>query len=153
MNSCDFIGRLATEPDLSYTPNTQTAVCRFTIAIDRGKRNGEDQGADFARIVVYGRQAESSKRYLSKGRQVGIVNAKLRTGSYPDKETGKKIYTTEFVADSVDFLSGGKAAQGEATAPQQQPQQQTFQEVPGIDAGDFSQDDGGFGDFFDDDTP
>lgn len=150
MNSCDFIGRLATEPDLSYTPNTQTAVCRFTIAIDREKRNGEDQGADFIRITVYGKQAESCQKYLSKGRQVAVVNSKVRTGSYNDRETGKKVYTTEFVADRVEFLSGGRSSQSGSAAPQQTAQQQTFQDVPGIDAEDFSQDDGGFGDFFDD---
>ena len=149
MNSCNFIGRLATETDLSYTPNTQTAVCRFTIAIDREKRNGEDQGADFIRIVVYGKQAESCDRYLSKGRQVGIVNASVRTGSYTDNETGKKIYTTEFVASKVEFLGGGKSS-SQNNAPHQTPQQQTFQDVPGVDAADFSSDDGGFGDFFDD---
>ena len=152
MNSCNFIGRLATEPDLSYTPNTQTAVCRFTIAIDRDKRNGEDQGADFIRIVVYGKQAESSKKYLSKGRQVGITNAAVRTGSYDDRDTGKKIYTTEFVAGRVEFLGGGKSSAQGGAATQQQPQQQTFQDVPGASAGDFAADDGGFGDFFDD-TP
>ena len=54
MNSVVLIGRLARDPELSYTPNTQTAVCKFTLAVDRPRRQGEDQGADFLRITVFG---------------------------------------------------------------------------------------------------
>ena len=102
MNSVLLIGRLARDPELSYTPNTQTAVGRFTIAVDRPRRDGEDQGADFIRITVWGRQAETCDRYLSKGRQVA-VHGHIQTGSYKDRN-GDTVYTTDVVAERVEFL-------------------------------------------------
>lgn len=106
MNSVILIGRLARDPELSYTPNTQTACCRFNLAVDRPRRNGEDQGADFIRITVWGRQAETCDRYLSKGRQIA-VNGRIQTGSYKNR-SGETVYTTDVVADRVEFLGNGQ---------------------------------------------
>lgn len=108
MNSVVLTGRLARDPELSYTPNTQTACCRFTLAVDRPKRDGQDQGADFIRIVVWGMQGENCDRYLSKGRQVAVMG-RIQTGSYKNRD-GQTVYTTDIVADRVEFLGG---AQGE----------------------------------------
>ena len=108
MNSTILIGRLARDPELSYTPNTQTAVCRFTIAVDRPRRDGQDQGADFIRITVWGKQGENCDRYLAKGRQVA-VQGRIQTGSYKNRD-GETVYTTDVVADRVEFLG---SAQGE----------------------------------------
>lgn len=66
MNSVILIGRLARDPELSYTPKSQTAACRLTIAVDRPKKNGDDAGADFIRTTVWGKQAETCDRYLAK---------------------------------------------------------------------------------------
>ena len=103
MNSVVLIGRLARDPELSYTPNTQSAVCRFTVAVDRPRRrdSNEDPGADFIRITVWGRQAETCDRYLSKGRQVAI-QGRIQTGSYT-KQDGTKVYTTDVVIDDWEF--------------------------------------------------
>ena len=151
MNSVNLIGRLARDPEISYTPNTQTAVCRFTIAVDRPKRNGESQGADFIRIVVYGKQGENCNRYLKKGRQCGIVNGRIQTGSYQDRDTGKTVYTTDIIAGNVEFIGGGAqagAANGQAPANGAQAQQapaqatsnqQSFADLPGANANDFDQ--------------
>lgn len=106
MNHVILIGRLARDPELSYTPNTQTACCRFNLAVDRPKRNGEDQGADFIRITVWGRQAETCDRYLSKGRQIA-VQGRIQTGSYKNR-SGETVYTTDVVAERVEFLGGGQ---------------------------------------------
>ena len=111
MNSVILIGRLARDPELSYTPNTQTAVCRFTIAVDRPKRDGQEQGADFIRITVWGRQAETCDRYLSKGRQVSI-QGRIQTGSYKER-SGQTVYTTDVVADRVEFLGGNNHQQAQ----------------------------------------
>jgi single-strand DNA-binding protein len=110
MNSVVLIGRLARDPELSYTPNTQTAVTRFTLAVDRPRRNGEDQGADFIRVTVFGRQAETCDRYLSKGRQAAVLG-RIQTGSYKNRE-GVTVYTTDIIADRVEFLGGGQGGQG-----------------------------------------
>ena len=111
MNSVILIGRLARDPELSYTPNTQAAVCRFTIAVDRPKRDGQDQGADFIRITVWGRQAEACDRYLSKGRLIS-VQGRIQTGSYKDRN-GQTVYTTDVVADRVEFLGDNNQKQAE----------------------------------------
>ena len=121
MNSVVLIGRLARDPELSYTPNTQTAVCRFTLAVDRPRRQGEDQGADFLRITVFGRQAETCDRYLSKGRQAA-VHGRIETGSYKNRE-GVTVYTTDIIADGVEFLGGGNGGgQGQGGSYQSQSQ-------------------------------
>lgn len=108
MNTVTLIGRLARDPELSYTPNTQTACCRFTLAVDRPRRDGQDQGADFIRIVVWGAQGENCDRYLSKGRQAAVIG-RIQTGSYKDRN-GQTVYTTDIIAERVEFLGG---AQGE----------------------------------------
>lgn len=113
MNSVVLIGRLARDPELSYTPNTQTAVTRFTLAVDRPRRQGEDQGADFIRVTVFGRQAETCDRYLSKGRQAAVLG-RIQTGSYKNRE-GVTVYTTDIIADRVEFLGGGQGGQGSQT--------------------------------------
>ena len=101
MNSVILIGRLARDPELNYTPNTQTAVCRFTLAVDRPRKDNEDAGADFIRITVWGRQGENCHKYLSKGKQCG-VQGHIQTGSY--KKNGETVYTTEVVAERVEFM-------------------------------------------------
>ena len=105
MNSVVLIGRLTRDPELSYTPNTQTAVCHFTLAVDRPRRQGEDRGADFLRVTVFGRQAENCDRYLAKGRQAA-VHGRIETGSYKNRE-GVTVNTVDIIADNVEFLGGG----------------------------------------------
>ena len=113
-NSVTLIGRLVRDVELQYLPNdNQTAVARFTLAVDRPRRNGEDQGADFIRVVVFGRQGENCDRYLSKGRQAAVLG-RLETGSYKNRE-GVTVYTTDVVADSVQFLGGGGSSEDQGS--------------------------------------
>jgi single-strand DNA-binding protein len=109
MNSVVLIGRLTRDPELSYTPNTQTAVCHFTLAVDRPRRQGEERGADFLRITVFGRQAENCDRFLAKGRQAA-VHGRIETGSYKNRE-GVTVNTVDIIADNVEFLGGGQGGQ------------------------------------------
>ena len=102
MNRWQGIGNLTRDPELSYTQGSQTAKCVFTIACNRPKRNGEDQGADYIRVVTWGKRAETCDRYLSKGSKVGICGS-IHTGSYKDRE-GKTVYTTDVWADEVEFV-------------------------------------------------
>ena len=107
MNSVVLIGNLTRDPELSFTPNTNMALCKFTIAVSRPKKDGQDQGADYIRIVVWGKQAENCDRYLAKGRKVA-VNGRIQTGSYKDKN-GQTVYTTDVVANNVEFLGGSES--------------------------------------------
>ena len=114
MNSVNLIGRLTKPPEVRYISETGMAVATFTVAINRGKdKNGQDRGADFPRITVFGRQAENCERYLDKGRLVGI-QGRIQTGSYKDRD-GKTVYTTDVIAERVEFLDfGDKGAQNGA---------------------------------------
>ena len=106
MNSVSLIGRLTRDPEVRYTSESQMAVARFSIAIDRpARRDGGEQQTDFPNIVVFGRQAENCERFLQKGRLVGI-QGRIQTGSYTNKD-GVKVYTTEVVASRVEFLEWG----------------------------------------------
>ena len=105
MNSVILIGRLTRDPEVRYTPDNQMAVATFTMAIDRIQRAGKEKQTDFPRITVFGKQAENCERYLAKGRLVG-VQGRLQTGSYKNKD-GATVYTTDVVADRVEFLEWG----------------------------------------------
>ena len=112
MNSVTLIGRLTKDPEVRYGAESQSAYCRFTIAIDRGKdRSGEDMGADFPSIVCFGKTAENCERFLKKGRLVG-VQGRIRTGKY--EKNGQTVYTTDVYADRVEFLEWGDRAEGSA---------------------------------------
>lgn len=81
------------------------AVATFSIAIDRPVRAGQEKKTDFPRITVFGRQAENCERFLAKGRLVGI-QGRLQTGSYTNKD-GVTVYTTDVIANNVEFLDWG----------------------------------------------
>ncbi|WP_105301952.1 single-stranded DNA-binding protein [Anaerococcus marasmi] len=110
MNKVILIGRLVRDPELRYT-QSQRAVCTFTLAVDkrlsREKKNEmEAQNrptADFLRITVWGIPGENASKYLRKGSQCA-VDGRIETGSYQDRETGKTVYTTDVVADNVEFI-------------------------------------------------
>ena len=102
MNKVVLIGRLTRDPELRYTGNN-TAVATFSLAVNRNfsNQNGERE-ADFINIVVWRKQAENVKNYLSQGSQVA-VEGRIQTRSYDDNN-GQKRYVTEVVADNVEFL-------------------------------------------------
>jgi len=112
MNSVQLIGRLTRDPEVRYTSGTQMAVASFTIAIDRITRADAERQADFPRITVFGKQAENCEKYLSKGRKVAI-EGRLQTGSYQNKN-GDTVYTTDVIANRVEFLEWGDRPQGES---------------------------------------
>lgn len=105
MNQVELIGRLTRDPELRYStgPN-QIAVCRFSLAINSGF--GENKRTDYPNIVVFGRIAENCEKYLSKGSLIAVVG-RIQTGSYTNRD-GNKVYTTEVVASSTQFLSTSK---------------------------------------------
>lgn len=100
VNSVVLIGRLTDKPEVSYT-QSQKAICRFTLAVDRQTKSEEAQ-ADFIRIIVWDRQGENAGRYLHKGSKCAVLG-RIQTGSYKDRE-GKTVYTTDVVASRVEFL-------------------------------------------------
>ncbi|MBI1910286.1 MAG: single-stranded DNA-binding protein [Deltaproteobacteria bacterium] len=123
LNKVILIGNLGNDPEVRYTPANQM-VATFNIATTEkwtGKSGEPGERTEWHRIVVWGKLAEICKEYLSKGRQV-YVEGRLQTRQWDDKE-GKKRYTTEIVAQNVQFLGtpsgerGRSAASPSETAP------------------------------------
>lgn len=106
MNKVFLIGRLTRDPELRYTGNN-TAVASFTIAVNRTYTNqAGEREADFIPVVVWRRQAESVKNYLSQGSQVA-VEGRIQVRNYDD-QNGQRRYVTEVIADSVEFIGSRK---------------------------------------------
>lgn len=103
MNKVILIGRLTSDPSLSYTQTTQTAVAAFRLAVNRDTRNG---GADFIQCKVFGKQAENLHQYKGKGDEIA-VDGRIETGSY-DKSDGTTVYTTEVVCNRIEYTHGSK---------------------------------------------
>ena len=97
MNSVMLIGRLTRDPDVRYKDDM--AVARFTVAVDRPTK---DKTSDFPSVIAFGKTAEIVEKYLAKGSQVGI-SGRIQTGNYTNKD-GVKVYTTDVVAERVEFL-------------------------------------------------
>lgn len=137
MNTITLVGRLASEPELKYTPSGQ-AMCSFILAVGRQlskvkKDEYKQRGiptADFPRILTWGRTAETASGYLKKGQRIALEGS-LQTGSY--EKNGVKIYTCDVVATRLEYLD-----KAETHASQQQVVKNTSQdEVPMKESGDF----------------
>ena len=112
VNKAIILGHLGRDPELRYLQNGQP-VCKLNIATSRkytNKNNESVEETEWHRVSVWGKQAEHCNNFLTKGRQV-YVEGRLRTSSY-DKE-GQKHYTTEIVADTVQFIGGRGEGGGE----------------------------------------
>lgn len=112
MNRVMLIGRLTAKPELRYT-GSNVPFSRFTVAVNRtfNNNNGERE-TDFINCIIWRKQAENVCNYLDKGSLVS-VEGRIQTGSYDDKD-GNKRYTTDVVADSVQFLESKSQRQNSA---------------------------------------
>lgn len=112
VNKVILIGNLGADPEVRFTPGGQ-AVANFRIATNESwtdKSGQKQERTEWHRIVVWGKLAELCGEYLKKGRQA-YVEGRLQTREWTDKE-GKKNYTTEVVANTVQFLGGGGGGGG-----------------------------------------
>lgn len=101
INRTVIVGRLVADPELRYTPNG-IASCKFRVAVNRPFKNEGEQQADFISCVAWRKQAENLANFMKKGNLIGL-EGRIQTGSYEGQD-GKKIYTTDVVADSIQFL-------------------------------------------------
>ena len=114
MNKVFLIGRLTRDPELRYT-SSNIAVATFSLAVNRNfTNNSGERDADFINIVVWRKQAENVKNYLSQGSQVAI-DGRLQSRSY-DGNDGKRHYVTEVIADNIEFVGAKKSNQGGSNA-------------------------------------
>ena len=114
MNQTIAIGRLTADPVVRYSANTQNAIAKFTLAVDR---MGKDKEADFLRFTAFGKQAETLEKYVGKGCRLAVTGHS-QTGKFQNQE-GETIYTTDIIVDRFDIIdwkdNGGKSANNPAS--------------------------------------
>lgn len=116
MNVTILQGRLTRDPDIRYTQGANPfAVARYTLAVDRPKRQDGEQGTDFISCVAFRGRAEFAEKYLKQGMKI-TIRGHIQTGSYTNRD-GNKVYTTDVVVDEHDFCESRNASQGYSNTP------------------------------------
>lgn len=110
MNKVNLVGRITKDLTLKYTRDTNNAIVRFTLAVNRRKKNE----ADFISCVAFGRTAELMAQYCHQGTRIGATG-RIQTGSY--EKDGAKHFTTDVVVEEMEFLESKQS--GEQTAETQ----------------------------------
>ena len=105
------MGRLTRDPEVRYSQGaSQTAVARFSVAVDRRfKREGEPD-ADFFNCTSFGRQAEFVERYLHKGVKV-VLSGRVQNDNYTNKD-GQMVYSVRIMVDEIEFAESKNASAG-----------------------------------------
>ena len=123
MNTVNLVGRLTKDPELKYT-STGIATARFTIAVNRIFKTEGQPDADFINCIAWRKQAEKLANFQKKGNLIGVIG-RIQTGNY--EKDGQRIYTTDIVSESIQFLE----KKSDEQKPAQQPvQQNNYQQQP-----------------------
>lgn len=133
MNRVELIGRLTKDPELKYTQGG-ISMSRFTLAVNKRKQqNQQEQQANFINCIAWRKQAESLVNFQRKGSLIA-VEGHIETGSYEGQD-GKRVYTTDVIADNITFLESRKSQDGSGQHQQQQGYnvlpQPNYQAAPG----------------------
>lgn len=132
MNRTILTGRLTKTPELKKT-QSGSSVCSFTLAVDRQFKKSDQPEADFISCVAWNKTADLMVQYLHKGSLIG-VEGRIQTRSY-DNQQGQKVYVTEVITDSVQFLepksnSQQQQEQMDTNTYSQQPQAYNEPQMP-----------------------
>lgn len=134
MNQTQLIGRLTKDPEISYT-QSGIARARFTLAVNRSFKNQNNENeADFIQIETWRKTAENAANYLKKGSLTGITGS-VRTGSY--ERDGQRIYFTNVVADSIQFLEPRNSSGGSQGTSNYESSTNTGGQYQGAPQGDY----------------
>lgn len=109
MNKVILVGRLTRDPEVRYGGANNTAVARFSLAVDRRFKRENEPNADFINCVAVGKSAEFIEKYFKKGAKVSICGH-IQTGSYTNKD-GQKVYTTDVFVEEQEFAESRNASQ------------------------------------------
>lgn len=113
MNKIILMGRLTADPDLKYS-STNIAISRYTLAVDRQKKKGEDKAeTDFIKCVCFSKSAEFANQYFSKGLRV-LVSGRLQIGSYKNKDD-VTIPTADVIIETQEFADVKKESKSKPT--------------------------------------
>ena len=140
MNKVWLMGRPTRDPDIRYSQSgDNTAIARFTLAVDRRVRRreeGEENTADFIGCVCFGKQAEFVEKYIRQGMKIAVTG-RIQTGSYTNKDN-QKVYTTDVVLDEIEFAESkgvSNSAEGNSGRPEPSAAGDGFMNIPdGVEA-------------------
>ena len=135
MNNVQLVGSFTRDPEIRYA-NSGTCIARFTLAVDRGFKSEGGPDADFISCAAFGKTAEFIEKYFFKGQRIGLIG-RIQTGNYT-KEDGTKVYTTDVVAERVEFVeskgSSSVGSQQAGSTHEDSPGNDGFMNIPdGID--------------------
>lgn len=114
MNSVALVGRLTKNPIVTYTQGG-SSITKFSIAVDRRFKTDGQPSVDFINVVVFGKTGEFVEKWFHKGDPISITG-RIQTGSYT-KQDGTKVYTTDVIAESAEFVPG--KPQNQSQEPEQ----------------------------------
>ena len=118
LNKALIIGNLTRDPELRSLPSG-VKVCSFSVATNRvwkDKNDARQESTDYHNVVVFGRTAETVAQYMKKGSSI-LVEGRIQTRSWEDKNSGEKKYRTEIVAERTQFGPKGSGSGGGSGAP------------------------------------
>lgn len=117
MNKVILMGRLTRDPEVRYSTSgdSQLAIARYTLAVDRRFKKDGEATADFIRCVAFGKSGEFAEKYLHQGTKV-VIEGRIQTGSYQDKD-GKTVYTTEVVVENHEFAESKRVSEENGVNP------------------------------------
>ena len=104
MNKVILIGRLTRDPEVRYSQGEESmAIARYTLAVDRrGKKDTNEQAADFINCIAFRKNGEFAEKYLTKGMKIAVVG-RIQTGSYTNKD-GQKFTPQMLLSKSMNSL-------------------------------------------------
>ena len=128
MNVVTLMGRLTKDPELRYTMGEKsTAICRYTLAVNRNRKRDGEPDADFFRITALGKQGEFAEKYLRKGTKI-LLEGEIRNNNYTNKD-GNMVYQDQIIANSIEFAESKSAQANNAGFAPEMP-------APNASAGD-----------------
>lgn len=102
MNSIALLGRLTKDVEVKFNAVSNTAIAKFTLAVDRKFKKEGQPTADFLNCVAFGKTGENISKFFKKGSKIALIGS-VQTGSYDNKE-GKKVYTFDINVNEFEFV-------------------------------------------------
>lgn len=107
MNKVFLCGRLVRNPEVRRSNDeTTTAIARFSIAVERKNKKGDESTADFFNCTTFGKKAEFVSNYLRQGTKI-ILTGRLQNDNYTNKD-GSKVYSINVIVDEIEFAESKK---------------------------------------------
>ena len=124
MNKVILMGRLTRDPEVRYGgADNQMAIARFSLAVDRRRRQGDSAEADFFNCTAFGKLGEFVERYLKQGTKIALVG-RIQNDNYTNRE-GQKVFSVQIIVEEIEFAESKRQdAPAPAPAPAAMPAEQ-----------------------------